>query len=140
MRCLLVAVVVAAASSCSPCPQRQCLSLGAVVVRVFDADTHAPINSATVLASSGESSPSEVPVCADGEVTDAGPSTNCRAIQDTGAYHITVRASGYIETSLDVEASRDACGHLTAQYRDVNLQRLGVAKQPMVTATEVCGG
>jgi hypothetical protein len=109
------------------------------VIRVLDAETHSPLSGATVLASSDGSSPSEVAVCPFETSIDAGVS-NCRAIPTAGKYHITVRADGYADAALDVEAEKDACGNLTTQNREVELQRLGSATQPLVTPSESCGG
>jgi len=143
---LVIATVVMGAAACSEiCGDGAwaCMSNGAVVVRVVDADTKAPITDATVLASSGDSVAREVGDCPfnfevpDG--SDAGPS-NCRAISAPGKYHLTVRAPGYLDAVLDVEAQKDLCGHLTGQIREVGLQELGSAAKPLVDASEGCGG
>lgn len=141
---VLAALLFAAGCSmfCPPAPR--CASIGAVVVRVVDADTKAPLVDATVRAT-GSGAETEVPDCPYGVANpegwdpDAGRS-NCRAIQSPGKYHIVVRAPGYAETALDVDAWWDECGHLTSQVREVGLQKLGSAVQPMVNASEACGG
>ena len=138
----LAALLVAAGCSLF-CPgPSDCISNGAVVVKVVDAETKAPIVDATVLASSGSASATEVANCpydfAQGGA-DAGPS-NCRAIQSPGKYHVVVRAPGYIDAALDVEAEKDVCGDLKSQVREVGLQKLGTVVQPVVNASEACGG
>ncbi|MGC4118810.1 MAG: hypothetical protein QM765_30460 [Myxococcales bacterium] len=144
MRLVIVLAALSLGAGCSLfCPPpMDCVSNGAVVVRVVDADTQAPLGNVTVLASSGGGTSTEVPRCpdylTDGDV-DAGPS-NCRWIREPGKYHLVIRALGYAEATLDVESERDVCGDLTSQVRDVRLQKLGSAAQPMVNASEACGG
>lgn len=109
---------------------------GAVVVRVVDAESGARLPEATVLADEDPVSHCSYDWDASG---DAGPS-NCWAIRDPGSYTITVRAPGYAETTLEVEADADVCGRVTAQERTVGLQRLGTRVQPVVQESETCGG
>ena len=65
---------------------------------------------------------------------------NCYALGEPGSYHLIVRAAGYAETQLDVATSADLCGHWSSQVREVGLQKLGSAAQPLVDASEGCGG
>lgn len=147
MRIVVMVVALLGAAGCSLfCPGPSlCASIGAVVVKVVDADTKAPLGAATVLASTNGGPAAEVPDCPVGVANpdfsdhDAGPS-NCRAIQSPGKYHLVVSAPGYVDAALDVEARRDECGDLTAQVREVGLQKLGTVVQPVVNASEACGG
>ena len=126
---------------CPPAPK--CASEGAIVIRVFDAETQAALADATVLAASDGSTALEVAPCQFDRRASGPPdggAMNCRAIPSPGKYHLTVKANGYVETSLDVEAMRDACGHGSTQNRDVQLPKLGTAKQALVESSESCGG
>lgn len=137
-RVLVAASSLLVASACCP-PASRCASNGAVVIRVLNAETGAPLTSATVLASSGGGAETEVPQCRLEAPPDGGV-TNCRAIVEPGTYRVTVRAPGFLETSLDVAATRDACGDVKAQEREIKLQPVGSAQQPLVDARETCGG
>lgn len=130
--CLLLA---GCSEVCPPAPR--CARLGAVVIRVVDAQTEAPLRDAVVVwARSGAEAALED--CPD---SAAWPNDgNCRALQEPGSYHLIVRAAGYTETSLDVAVSPDLCGHYASQIREVGLQKLGSAAQPLVDSSEGCGG
>ena len=144
MRVAMVVFALLGAAGCSLfCGgPSHCLSNGAIVIRVVDADTKAPLADATVFASSGGSAASEIGDCPfdfENGATDAGRS-NCRALPNPGSYHLTVQAPGYLESSLDVDAERDVCGHMASQVREVGLPKLGSVAQPLVNASEACGG
>ncbi|HEY3451039.1 MAG TPA: hypothetical protein VGK67_32075 [Myxococcales bacterium] len=140
---VLVLVLVAAAGCSAFCPgPKDCISNGAVVVYVVDADTKDPLPDATVLASLGGANPPGVPACRydfEHAGADAGP-THCRAIVAPGSYHLTIRAAGYVEAELDVDSPRDACGDVTSQVREVGLHKLGSSAQPLIDSSEKCGG
>jgi hypothetical protein len=136
MRLAPVALMLCSAGCALFCPEaKRCASNGAVVIRVVDADTSAPISGPSVVASrdgreiEGGSCP----------LDEFGPD-NCRAFGEPGRYHVRVSAAGYVSTELDVEAERDICGDFTSQVREVGLQRLGTSSAPLISNFEGCGG
>lgn len=139
MRFLVIALVSLSLPACSLfCPgPSECLSQGAVVVRVVDGETKAPLGDAEVLASTGGETPATAGNC---PYEGDGGRSNCRALPEPGNYHLTVRAAGYVDTELDVEAQRDVCGNLASQIREIGLQKVGSAVKPLVNSSEACGG
>lgn len=138
---LLVGLAVGLLAGCGAVcpPAAKCLSYGAVVIRVIDAQTRAPLQEATVLAASGSEAPVEVGPCPF-EVDADGGASGCWALPSPGKYAITVRAAGYADATLDVEAQRDVCDHLRSQVREVALQKTGSTQQALVGSSEACGG
>jgi hypothetical protein len=120
-------------------PPFKCLSQGAVVIRVIDAETRAPVPEVTVSAVSGSEAPVEAGPCPFQDTADGG-ANGCYALPNPGKYAITVRAAGYADAALEVEAQRDVCNHLTSQVREVALRKAGSTQRALVGSSEACGG
>ena len=131
-RLALFALLLAAAGSAC-CTENRCMPHPSLIVVVTDADTGEPLLDVRVVAQTQDGASKQI-TNLDAGLHDPWPAArNVAHIYETGGLRITIENDGYVSTSFDVHIDEDICGLAIGQRRDVALQKVGSARQAVIT-------